>query len=498
MLGESFCLLASVFIHASFCTSIMTTSADCKESLFFVDTRGSGATAAIQIDDGDHHVQKVTESTTSLNTSAWVDEDECDEKIQLTASTRGKKLRHSLKEGSIGSEEYERRLRAHLEEKNPKPKWAQTDSLKLSAADQILSDPFSIISREKCPILPDRLSLRRLRSVNARCPVSRKYRGGVIALDFHPTQNWALVAGSDRTLRIFQIDVNNHLDNAELFSLRVAQWNIFDAKFTADGRRVIMVGASRGVLIWDMKAGRVQQIAKLAAQSEQQWGAIQISHRFVAIYSGNNTHGAASACVSKCIVLLDAVSLQVLHVFQTAGVVHAVQFCTRNPNIMYSVGSDNKIQIWSLDTLLCIGVVSETSGTACTALAISTDGSLLAVGSNMGILSIYDTAKLLSAKGEGALIRSIMNLTTRITSIAFHPAGEVLIFASADRDNALRVLHLHSMRVYSNWPRETTPLGRVHHIRFHGNSLMSIGNAKGSALLYSYLHYESKKASNTL
>ena len=54
----------------------------------------------------------------------------------------------------------------------------------------------------------------------------------------------------------------------------------------------------------------------------------------------------------------------------------------------------------------------------------------------------------------------------------------------------LRVLHVPSMTVFSNWPTSKSPLHYVHSTAYSPNSgYLAIGNARGRVLLYRLHHY---------
>lgn len=83
-----------------------------------------------------------------------------------------------------------------------------------------------------------------------------------------------------------------------------------------------------------------------------------------------------------------------------------------------------------------------------------------------------------------------MNLTTRITSMQFNPSSEILALASRNKVDSLKLVHLPSMSVFSNWPTAKTPLGQVSAVDFSRNSeYIAIGNHKGKVLLYNLGHY---------
>lgn len=67
----------------------------------------------------------------------------------------------------------------------------------------------------------------------------------------------------------------------------------------------------------------------------------------------------------------------------------------------------------------------------------------------------------------------------------------MLAVASRMKRDALRLVHLPSLTVFSNWPTGRSPLHYVHSLDFSPHcGLLAVGNAKGRALLYRLHHYQ--------
>lgn len=86
------------------------------------------------------------------------------------------------------------------------------------------------------------------------------------------------------------------------------------------------------------------------------------------------------------------------------------------------------------------------------------------------------------------LTKTFDQLHTNMSSIAFHESGEIMAFASKFERDALRVAHVKSKTVFSNWPGAKTPLRYIHSLAFSKN-MLAVGNDKGKVLLYNLEHY---------
>jgi U3 small nucleolar RNA-associated protein 18 len=140
----------------------------------------------------------------------------------------------------------------------------------------------------------------------------------------------------------------------------------------------------------------------------------------------------------------------------------------------------------------CLSRVKHEDGTPSSALAVSAaaaDGSFsLALGTESGVASIFN----LNPSSDCIIkpLKSFLSLTTKITTLSFNPTGEVLAFASDQKQDHVRVLHVPSLSVFTNWPTERTPLRRVHSLAFSPTSrYLTLGNNRGSVLLYQMNHF---------
>ena len=83
-----------------------------------------------------------------------------------------------------------------------------------------------------------------------------------------------------------------------------------------------------------------------------------------------------------------------------------------------------------------------------------------------------------------------MNLTTHVDTMRYNHSSEILALASKSKKDSLKLVHLPTMAIFSNWPTSGTPLGHVSAVDFSRNSeYVAVGNHKGRVLLYSLGHF---------
>lgn len=82
------------------------------------------------------------------------------------------------------------------------------------------------------------------------------------------------------------------------------------------------------------------------------------------------------------------------------------------------------------------------------------------------------------------------SFSPQIDSLAFNHDCQMLAMASRMKKDSLRLVHLPSGSVFSNWPTSRTPLHYVHCLAFSPRGgYLAAGNAKGKVLLYRIHHY---------
>lgn len=201
----------------------------------------------------------------------------------------------------------------------------------------------------------------------------------------------------------------------------------------------------------------------------------------------------AMVAESGAVHLLSAASKQLISTLQPGG--GGGKFATQcmrfspDGSFLLTASEGATVRVWDVRRRCCVHTWQDRGGLRTTALAMSSDGELIAAGSDSGAVNLYRTAEALSS-ARPPPVKEFLNLTAAVTSVEFSPTSEALAFASKYVKGAMRVAHVSSRAVFANWPTSKTPVGYVQSLAFSPNSAMcAVGNDKGKALLYQLNHF---------
>lgn len=176
------------------------------------------------------------------------------------------------------------------------------------------------------------------------------------------------------------------------------------------------------------------------------------------------------------------------------GSVRAVSFTPDGQQIVAS-GSDGDVYRWDMRTRKCLSRFPNEDGTITSSIAQSSRH--LAVGAESGVVNLYSEHTAANAQTDQTRrsrvspLRSIMNLHTSADLLCFNHDGQILAMASRREKMGMKLLHVPSATVFSNWPTAQTPLNHVWSLDFSPQSkYLAVGNDHGKCLLYKLMHYE--------
>ncbi|SYW78164.1 related to UTP18 - possible U3 snoRNP protein involved in maturation of pre-18S rRNA [Ustilago bromivora] len=325
---------------------------------------------------------------------------------------------------------------------------------------------------------------------------------------FHPSGSSALISGlrpflyaydlqAGRVVRSIPWRGSGSLHSQSSAEDDGAELKLSDAKFqpntAEEGNRLLAIGGRRGVvhlLDWGRSGAaggtRIGAVRMNSALSGFTWDAASVL--------GDQGTGIGVTGTGKDVELLT---------MSTEGSVHLWDI--RNTGM--EVG--------------CTSIWKDPGSFGAKGLEVSPNGKFWTVGSEGGIVNVYKrpaesypsslpaggaSTFMLSARavddatsaavfgkvpgGNIDPIKTLENLVTATTTMRWNGDGQMLAIASRFKKDALRLVHFPSMRVFSNWPTSSTPLGSVSSVDFSpASQYVAIGNTRGKVLLYSLRHY---------
>ncbi|KAK9449497.1 WD40-repeat-containing domain protein [Limtongia smithiae] len=472
------------------------------EELFVVDGAGDMGTSPIT-----HSAAVVIPSSIKHDglVTAWDDSDDERLSISLATTDRLRKLRSTETDDVVDGREYVSRLRAQFQRLYPEPEWASVKTLSLrtskedvdelsSSEDEaeddkeraltanpmgvLLQSAASYTSKTKAMLLqPTLLDISRLRDANQQAPS----QSAIQTLAFHSSLSLLLSAGYDRTIRIYNIDGKT---NALATSLHIKSSPFQTAAFHPDGKRVFAGGRRRNFYIWDLESGGVDKISRMYGHEGHQRSMERFKlspcGRFIGLIGSGGW-----------VNVLDANSAQWIGGAKIEGGGGVADFVWSTDGSRITIAnSAGEIREWSIAERRFVSRWSDIAGgVGVTSLAAAPDDKYIALGSQSGVVNVYD----MTSRGEDAqpaLLSSLEQLVTPISSLEFSHDGQLLGMASRAKKDAFRFAHVASGTVFKNWPTSGTPLGRVTAQAFScGSEMFVTGNEAGKVRLFKLNYY---------
>ncbi|RMZ57213.1 hypothetical protein APUTEX25_004047 [Auxenochlorella protothecoides] len=465
--------------------------------------RGEEDVAAELLSTGDPQqlpVYQDCEPTEEARAPAWHDPQDASLRVNVADVSRARKLRQRNGEKVLDGAAYSERLRAQHAKLNPRVGWARRGARAEAGPD---SETAALLQRSggllvKGRALPaGQLEASRMRDANAADPA----QGVLRALQYHPNGQLLLTASLDKRLRFFAVDG----DACPLVqSLFLEDLPVHAAAFAAGGRKVLATGRRKYFYVADLESATMERIPRLFGTQDRSL------EGFVAS-AGPGLQVVAFLGDDGTLPLMSLATRQLVGTLKMNGSARSGAFSSDGMEL-YTSGGDGAVYIWDLRQRSCRARFVDEGSLRGTSLALSPDDSLLAAGSSSGVVNVYGREQILGDSSDPVLApsaaaadvaaafprdtarppprHSALNLTTTIDSLAFSPDGQVLAMASRMKRDALRLLHVPSGTVFSNWPTSRSPLGYVHCLDFSpGGGSLAIGNAKGRVVLYRLHHY---------
>lgn len=453
------------------------------DSAFFFTDRSADTTLSAYKEDEESIEESIDEEEDKQGKPVWVDEEEEKTSVNIASVNRLRKLRKEEDESVISGSEYVSRLRAHHIKLNPGTEWAHLGSQPkvyyssdyesdVEELDDILRTNEDLVVKSDRKLLPGLLEYSRLVDANAEDPSN----GPINSVQFHKNAQLLLSAGLDRRLRFFQIDGKR---NAKIQSIFLEDCPIRKASFLPDGSQVIISGRRKFFYSLDLVKAKVNKIGPLTGREEKSLEYFEVSPDSNTIaFTGNEGY----------ILLVSSTTKQLIGTLKMNGTVRSLSFAANGHHLL-SFGGDGHIYHWDLRTRACFHKAIDDGCVNGTTLSTSPNGTLFAAGSDSGVVNVYNREAFLGGKRKP--IKTIENLTTKVDFLKFNNDAQILAIGSGMKKNSLKLIHIPSFTVFSNWPPPNRTLNYPSSLDFSpGGGFMAFGNAAGKVLLYKLHHYQ--------
>ncbi|XP_076921156.1 U3 small nucleolar RNA-associated protein 18 homolog [Bidens hawaiensis] len=451
-------------------------------TLFFMDR---SANSTLSVYEGDAVKEELVGEDDNINRKpAWVDEEEQKVNINISKVNRLRKMRKEEDESIVTGSEYVSRLRAQHMKLNPATEWARFDSRAKNATsdtdsdqenedlDTVFQTSEDLVVKGKSKLLPGLLEYSRLVNANAQDPSS----GPINSVQFHRNGQLLLTAGLDKKLRFFQIDGKR---NTKIQTIFIDDCPIRNASFTPNGSHVILSGRRKFFYSLDLVKAKTDKIGPLVGREEKSLESFVISPNSETIaFIGNEGY----------ILLVSTKTKELIGTLKMNGTARVLTFVDQGHQLM-ATGGDGQIYHFDLRTMRCFHKGVDEGCITGTALSTIPNGNLFAAGSDSGIVNVYNRDEFLG--GNKRPIKTIENLTTKIDFMKFNHDAQILAVCSSMKKNSMKLVHVPSFTVFSNWPPLNMTLRFPRCLDFSpGGGLMAVGNAAGHVLLYKLNHYQ--------
>ncbi|GAB2270062.1 hypothetical protein Dimus_004975, partial [Dionaea muscipula] len=456
------------------------TEVENSSALFIVD-KTPGTDFSIYEEDAEFQKGIDDEKQNKQKNPAWVDEEEEKTYVNIANVNRLRKLRKEEDETVISGSDYVSRLRAQHVKLNPGTEWARKDTNEKGySSDEeseiegldILRTNEELVVKGGAPLFPGVLEYSRLIDANVEDPCN----GPINSVQFHRNAQLLLTAGLDRKLRFFQIDGKR---NTKIQSIFLEDCPIRNASFLPDGSQVIVSGRRKFFYCFDLVKAKSDKVSPLTGREEKSLEVFEISPDSSTIaFTGNEGY----------ILLVSARTKSLIGTLKMNGTVRSMAF-TADGNQLLSSGGDGQIYHWDLRTRTCFHKGVDEGCLIGTALCTAPVGNLFAAGSSSGIVNLYDREEFLGGKRKP--LKTIKNLTTQVDFMKFNHDSQMLAICSYMKKSSLKLIHIPSFTVFSNWPPPNRSLHFPRCLDFSpGGGFMAVGNASGTVLLYKLHHYQ--------
>ena len=455
---------------------------------------------------------------------AWEDSEEDRLVVSLAGDTRLRKLRVNATEDMVSGREYSKRLRRQYERLSSAPEWAdpslrpakrrrrssaasdssvssndmdvdETDLSTLPLA-RLLQDVGSLThtltTTKRRKLRPEVIDIQRTRDIPLTQP------SAITSLSFHPEYPVLLSSGPASTLYLHHIAPTAHpIPNPLLTSVHIKHTPLSTSTFLhPTGDKIFFSGRRRYFHTWDLPSGTIQKVTRVYGHKDEQ----KSMERFKLSPCGRYMGLIGSAKKGGGVVnILDSNTTQWIAAARIEGKNGVADFSWWSDGEgMTIVGKGGEVGEWSIESRSFTARWIDDGSIGATVLTLGGRNGpqqlggdrWVVIGSQSGVVNLYDRRNFIQNNAIAIPERpqpnkSFSQLTTPTSNLEISPDGQLLLYSSKWKKDALRLVHLPSCTVYRNWPTSQTPLGRITAVAFGSQSdVLAVANEAGKIRLW--------------
>jgi U3 small nucleolar RNA-associated protein 18 len=373
----------------------------------------------------------------------------------------------------VQEEFQEEKLKRKFNRISGQPSWASKKEVASDSDedDIVRSVGFLSKSAKKSVNLPKEfLSFKKLKDLNR----ATYAEGAINSILFHPGSSVGIVSGWKGFVTIYAIDGR---ENKKIHNIRYENFPIFCTRLCQDGDQLISGSNESHFYTYKMLSGQTQRVRLPKEITHMKQFELSPDGKVIAVIGRFGE-----------IHLLDVISKELITSLKQEHKCTSLSF-SPDSSKLFCHSDDSEVTIFDLKVQRAMHRFVDEGCVNGQTLSLSPNGRLLATGSRQGVVNIYDYDKVFLSKYPKAE-KAIMNLTTSISGTVFNPASEILAISSKEVKDAVKLVHLQSGTVFSNFPNTQDSIGSSNVLAFSpAGGYFSIGTSQGKALLYRLRHY---------
>lgn len=354
------------------------------------------------------------------------------------------------------------------------PAWADLNRAKKTdedSDDEILRTVGHIAHIKSDKLISGQIQMKKLKDLNRE-----SYAEGpsITGVAFHPGSSVGLVTGTQGIATIYSIDGKK---NDKLHSMAFKNFPIRCTRLSKDGNRTIFGGSQKYFYTYDLLSGQTQRIFLPKTITKMHNFEVSPCGKYIGVIGRfGDVH------------LLFANTFELLCTLKQEHDATSLAF-SNDSKYLFTHCVDNEVNIYDIGEQRFVHRFSDDGCINGSTVTISPNGQLLAASSQQGVVNVYNYSDVLHQKYPQPQ-KTIMNLTTAITSTTFNHTSELLAIASKEVEDAVRIVHFPSGTVYHNFPAANSNIGKPNVIQFSPQSgFFAIGNGDKQVPMYRVKHF---------